>query len=62
MPGSPQDPRITRQTCNGNSNMVVDPDQFLLVRRELASGPLHGVSFSCTQDQERSPEMCISQD
>ena len=37
---SRQDPRITRQTGNGNAHMVVDPNQLLLVRGKLAGGPL----------------------
>ena len=36
MRNPPQHPRIARQPGNGNSHMIVNPNQFLLIRRKLA--------------------------
>lgn len=35
VPDSPQHPSITRQTRNGDPNVIIDPYQFLLVRRKF---------------------------
>jgi hypothetical protein len=33
---APEHTSIARQTSNGNANMIVDPNELLLIRRELA--------------------------
>jgi hypothetical protein len=55
---SPQHTRIRRQARNGNTNVVVNTDQLLLVRRELAGRTLereqHGVGLGAQTDGGRT--------
>ena len=59
----PQDTRIRRQARNGNTDVVVNTDQLLLVRGELARRALereqHGVRLGTDADRRRALLDCL---